>query len=359
MRYQGATFSEKTTCFICDFWWLILSILAILLAFLFTRCLWLPSSCPARIRVQNNTAYELKIVFEGEESETLILPKCETCEIYEGTLPSECPSGGTKGTQELDPGLYGVIAGAADSPLDPIPYVGVLTIIPHQTEDACFIVTENGIMGLGMNLTLTPEPDEESQETATPTEEVVATEMPTATEAAFDSGHEIPADIFRDGFTLGDPDAPVTVDEYADFQCSHCKTANEFVVTSLIDHYVVNGEIKLIFHSFNFLGQGSVDAANAAYCAGDQNKQWEMIEVLFANQTGFDQSLILEMGDFIGLEMDSFTMCVQNGTYYAQVQNDLDEGSAEGVTGTPTFLVNGTQVETGSVLSTVESLVNN
>ncbi len=308
--------------------------------------------------MQNNTPYELKIVFQGEESETLIIPKCETCDIYEGTVPSECPLGGTKGTQELDPGLYGVMAGAADNPLDPIPYAGVLTIMPHQTEDACFIVTENGFLGLGINLSvpeLTPEPTEEVVATEIP----VATEMPAATEAAFISGHAIPADIARDGFTLGDPDAPVTVDEYADFQCSHCKTANESVVTNLIDNYVANGDVKLVFHSFNFLGQGSVDAANAAYCAGDQNKQWEMIEVLFANQTGFDQSLLLNMGDFIGLEMDSFTTCIQNGTYYVQVQNDLDEGSAEGVSATPTFFVNGIEVGTGSVLSTVESLVIN
>ena len=183
MRYQGPTFSERTACFLCDFWWLVLAILAALIALFSTHCLWLPSSCPARIRVQNSTPYELKIVFQGLESETLTLPACATCEVYQGDAPSECTSVGTKKTLELDPGFYGVTAGAADNPLNPLPYVGVLTINPHETEESCFIVTENGFFGLGINLTLpelTPEP------TVGPTEAPTATVQPTEPGATLD-----------------------------------------------------------------------------------------------------------------------------------------------------------------------------
>lgn len=355
MRAHGPTFQEKSLCFICDFWWLILLLLGIVLGLIFTRCLWLPDSCPARIQLQNSSPYELKVVLLGEESETIILPKCTNCEVYEGSGPDECPRVGTKKTQELDPGIFGIEVSSTDNSLDPLPYIGILTVSAHELQKGCFIATEAGLTGLGLNLEI-PLPTEEPQptETAEPTE-AAATEAPNA---AFIPGTVIPAAIERDGLTLGNTDAPILVEEYGDFQCSHCKTAHDLVVTPLINDFVSTGEVKFIFHSFNFLGPGSTDAANSVFCAEEQNKQWEMLELLFANQTGFDQEMLLGMGEYIGLEMSSFTTCIQDGRYYAQVQTDLDEGSARGVGGTPTFFINGNVVATDNVLNTVESLIN-
>jgi protein-disulfide isomerase len=165
-------------------------------------------------------------------------------------------------------------------------------------------------------------------------------------EEVFSAGHTIPASIPRNGMTLGNPNAPVTVEMFSDFQCPYCKRANDSVNPAIIERYVATGKVKFVYHLFSFLGQESVDSANGSICALDQGKFWEYKEALFANQKsensgGFSLTRLVAIGKFVGLNIKQFTDCLQSNKHADQVQQLTQEGAQMGVQGTPTYFVNG------------------
>jgi protein-disulfide isomerase len=166
------------------------------------------------------------------------------------------------------------------------------------------------------------------------------------TEEAFMAGNTLPANIKRNGLTLGEDNAPVSVEFYSDFQCPYCRQAVETTLPQLIDRYVTTGKVKFTYQPYSFLGNESVYAAQYAYCANEQGKFWEYKEALFSNQKGenqggFTPTRLLAIGNFVGLDMDQFKACGQSNKYAAQVKKDLQNGSEKNVQGTPTYFVNG------------------
>ena len=150
---------------------------------------------------------------------------------------------------------------------------------------------------------------------------------------------------------MGDPKAPVKLIEYADFQCPYCKQFTDDTEAQIIATYVQTGKVYFEYHSMGtFIGPESERAAEAAYCAGDQGKFWEMHDIIFANQ-GVERSGAL--GDShltafaakIGLDSNQFSSCFTGGKYAGKVSQDLADGTAAGVQSTPSFLLNGTLVE--------------
>ena len=185
--------------------------------------------------------------------------------------------------------------------------------------------------------------------------QAIAPAVPQPTEEAFLTGSAIPANVKQNGLALGDDTARVTVEMYSDFQCPFCKQTDDTVVPQLVSQYVAAGKVKFIYRPFSFLGQESVDAAQAAYCANEQGKFWEYKEALFANQKsensgGFNQGRLLAMGKSVGVEMTQFTTCVQGKKYAAQVQKDTQSAQARKVNSTPSFFVNGTVLASGGNL---------
>lgn len=90
--------------------------------------------------------------------------------------------------------------------------------------------------------------------------------------------------IEQDGFTLGDPDAPVRLVEFADLQCPFCKQASDSVTPALIDRYVRDGRLRMEFRNFAILGPDSEKAARAAQSAARQGKGWQFIDLFYLNQ---------------------------------------------------------------------------
>ena len=96
------------------------------------------------------------------------------------------------------------------------------------------------------------------------------------------------------GNSLGDPNAPIKIEEFSDFQCPYCQNFHDQTEALLVEQYVNTGKVYFTYRSMgNFLSQNigggkteSQDAALAAYCAGDQNKFWDMQAYLFANILG-------------------------------------------------------------------------
>ncbi len=161
-----------------------------------------------------------------------------------------------------------------------------------------------------------------------------------------------PSAIPAEGSTLGSPDAPVTVEVWADFQCPACGQFARGTEPQLIRTFVAAGSVKLVHHDFAFLGGGrsydeSVEAAAAARCAARQGRFWDMEAWLYANQHGenagaFTRDRLAAIAQRVGLDVAAWTSCMDAGTEQAAAKAETQTGAAQGVSSTPTIVVNGT-----------------
>ena len=156
-----------------------------------------------------------------------------------------------------------------------------------------------------------------------------------------------------EGNSMGDPNAPIQIVEYSDFQCPFCKRFYTETAPLLVEHFVKTGKIYFTYRSAGNWVSGNLggvrtesqDAAAAAYCAGDQNKFWEMHDALFANnrdvedQGSFTDRRLKAMAENVGLDMNTFNECYNSGKYEDQVQQDIADGQEAGMQGTPFFVM--------------------
>lgn len=161
------------------------------------------------------------------------------------------------------------------------------------------------------------------------------------------------------GNAMGDPNAPVKVEEFSDFQCPGCKQFSDILEPEIVDTYVATNKVYFIFTPFSFLGQESIAAAEAAYCASDQGKFWEYKDILYANWNGenqgaFNNRRLLAFAEKLGLDLNQFRTCVENKTHSQKVTDDRLYGTNKGVNSTPSFLVNGKKVSLGQLTQTIE-----
>ena len=172
-----------------------------------------------------------------------------------------------------------------------------------------------------------------------------------------------------DGLTLGNPNAPVQVVEFADFQCPACASFWSSLEPAILEEYVATGKVLYIFSPFSFLGRGqawdeSVKAAEAAYCANDQQKFWEYRDFLFTNHNGenqgaFSKERLLAFGKALELDMKVFQDCFESGKHSQQVQDDNQFASEMGATYTPSFLVDGKIVNANELIQAIEDSLAN
>jgi protein-disulfide isomerase len=149
--------------------------------------------------------------------------------------------------------------------------------------------------------------------------------------------------------SLGNPNAPVKMDVWEDFQCSGCRSYTQSIEPSIIKNYVDSGKLFYTFHYYPFLdgGQGeSRDSALAANCAAEQNRFWDYHDILFANWKGenagsYTRPRLNLFAKEIGLNLTAFAQCIDSPSYPAQIQQDLDFGRQMGVPPTPGIFVDG------------------
>ncbi|HVN16219.1 MAG TPA: thioredoxin domain-containing protein [Anaerolineales bacterium] len=143
----------------------------------------------------------------------------------------------------------------------------------------------------------------------------------------------------------GDPNAPIKITEFADFQCPYCLRFYQNTESQVMDSYVATGKVYFVYRSYgNFIGAESKSAAEAAYCAGDQNKFWEMHDILFANQKAensgdFANNRLMAFAKEIGLDMTQFQSCFNGGKYDKQTDQDFADAHANNVQATPSFVL--------------------
>lgn len=172
-------------------------------------------------------------------------------------------------------------------------------------------------------------------------------------------GPNIPSDVPY----LGNPNAKVTVVEYADYQCPFCEAFYKTVWPELKSKYVDTGKIKFVYQDFAFLGADSATAANAAQCAAEQNKFWPYHDYLFDHQgtenTGWATADHLkEFASTVGLNANQFNQCLDANKYSSVVSAEMAEARSLGVSGTPTIYINGTQIVGAQSAATFEQAID-
>ena len=141
------------------------------------------------------------------------------------------------------------------------------------------------------------------------------------------------------GFAKGPNDAPITIVEFADYECGYCSRAMESINAVMAKY---PGKIRLIYRDFPLeFHQNAVPASIAARCAGAQSKFWEMHTKLFENQSGLTVENFSKWAKELGLDMAKFDTCSKDQMIMASIQADIQAGSSLGVSGTPAFFVNG------------------
>lgn len=166
----------------------------------------------------------------------------------------------------------------------------------------------------------------------------------------------------KNGDQLGDPEAAVTIIEYGDFQCSHCLNFFNTTESLLITNHVETGEAFYEYRAVGFLGPESILAAEAAYCAADQNMFWEYHDVVFSNYStgnsgGYDEGRLVEFAETLEMDQEAFAACLSSGEKADQVEANRAAAAADGVTGTPGFIVNGTVLEGNRPYSDFETII--
>ena len=160
------------------------------------------------------------------------------------------------------------------------------------------------------------------------------------------------------GQSVGDPNAPVKVVEFSNFGCSHCRTFALENEAQFVKDYVDTGKVYFTYKVFQFSEDETLNAAEAAYCAGDQNRFFEMQKLLFENSSfsgAFADSSITSYAKQLGLDVAAFNQCVENDEQLEKIRTDTANARDLGVTGTPMFDVNGTIVYSTTLIETIEA----
>lgn len=170
---------------------------------------------------------------------------------------------------------------------------------------------------------------------------------------------------WQDRKTLGDPEAPVTVQAWEDFRCPACAAFNQRVKPGLVEHYIVSGKVKLEYHHFPLQQHepGASLAAQASECAADQGLFWTYHDRVFqATSSGPSAFLMERLIDYavdLGLDGDTFTSCLTNQTHLLTISESLQAARTAGHNSTPTVLVNGVRVDNPLEFEAVSAAIDN
>ena len=144
-----------------------------------------------------------------------------------------------------------------------------------------------------------------------------------------------------DGPSLGRAHAPVTIVEFSDYQCPFCQRFFATTLPAIKKEYIDAGKVRYVFrdHPMDQLHPYARKAAEAAHCAGDQGKYWEMHDLLFQNASALALPQLAEHARTLGLDGPPFDACLSSGRHAARVERGVTEGAAAGVQGTPGFVI--------------------
>ena len=143
------------------------------------------------------------------------------------------------------------------------------------------------------------------------------------------------------GPAKGDPSAQVIVAEFSDYECPFCARHFRETLPKLERQYISTGKIRYLFRNFPIetSHKNAMLAAEAALCADDQGKYWEMHDSLFTAQAALQKDRVVHRAQTLGLDLGVFQRCLDQKVKQEVVRNDVRSGTAAGVSGTPMFFI--------------------
>jgi protein-disulfide isomerase len=145
--------------------------------------------------------------------------------------------------------------------------------------------------------------------------------------------------VAAEGPAKGDAKAPITIVEFSDFECPFCSRAEDSVKKVLAEY---KGKVRLVYRDYPLPFHSKAQkASEAALCAGDQGKYWEMHEKLFSNQQALEVTQLKEHAKGLGLDGGKFDKCLDSGEKAPVIEASKKAGEEAGVNGTPAFFING------------------
>jgi protein-disulfide isomerase len=166
-------------------------------------------------------------------------------------------------------------------------------------------------------------------------------------------------DVPTEGFPFEGPvDAPIVIVEFSDFQCPFCTKWHNETYKPLLEEYP--DQIKLVYRNFPLtsIHPDAYLSAEAAMCAGDQNRYWDYHEMLFEGIYGLSEDALRKYAEELDLDMATFNNCLDSQTYKQFVRDDMDYAASIGVQSTPTFYVNGTLIVGAQPIQVFRSVID-
>ena len=143
---------------------------------------------------------------------------------------------------------------------------------------------------------------------------------------------------------LGDPNAPITLVEFGDYQCHYCNVFFQSIEKDIVKNYVDTGKVKIIFKDYNIIGEDSVIASQGAHCANDQGLFWEYHDTLYSHWTGENNGWassenLAIFAQQIDLNMNKWSECMKKGSHSQIILKSNDDARTLELTGTPAFFI--------------------
>ena len=143
---------------------------------------------------------------------------------------------------------------------------------------------------------------------------------------------------------LGNPNAPITLVEFGDYQCHYCNVFFQDIEDEIIKNYVESGKVKMIFKDYNIIGPDSINSSHGAHCAGEQGLFWEYHDILYSNWTGENNgwaspSNLTTFADEINVNMDQWSECMNEKSHSKTIMESNNDAKALELTGTPAFFI--------------------
>ena len=165
--------------------------------------------------------------------------------------------------------------------------------------------------------------------------------------------------LLDDDTVKGDEDAPVTIVEWSDFECPFCERFYQQTLPSIEEEYIKTGKVKLVYRDFPLsFHANSQKAAEAAECAGEQGKYWEMHNLLFGQGVQGGVAGFKQYAKTLNLNSAKFDTCLDSGAMAEEVQKDMADGAAVGIQGTPGFLINGKLISGAQPFSVFKQVID-
>ena len=168
-----------------------------------------------------------------------------------------------------------------------------------------------------------------------------------------------------EGYVLGVDSAPVTIVEYADYQCPACQTFDMVEFPYVKDRLVATGKARFVFKDFPLdqPHRWARLAAHAAACTNEQNRFWEMKDEIFRTQPEWSfsnraGSIFRDLAGGIGVDLQAYDACMQSLRYAGRIQATLDEGVRMGVNSTPTLIVGGQMFRGAAAYDQIRAVVD-